>query len=851
MLGGVGDLPDARWRLVEGMAKARRFLVWRLPVAVAMLALAASTVGSPARWLALAAPLVAWSLAPLALRTERLERWCRSGWLLAADAAVASATLVVAGARAVVVAVFLGVVLVGAFTGDRRRVALATGCGLGLLAAAGSAWPELAILRGSALALEAIVVVCAAASFGVLGERLSAARLPARHASEQWALLEITETIGSTLDLGQVMRSIVRTVGDLMGVEGCSILLADGKSGGCFVVASKGHPEAEMLEVDLRKYPEIRRAIETREPVLIKDVATSPLIASVRETLLEKGYRSLLVVPLLYGREVLGALFLRTRRESPFRTDEIRFCKLAAGASANALKNALLYRDAASETERHRSTGETLRRVLDGTPDMIVATDEAGAITEFNRGAHEILGWSAERAMGRRLAEILGAEPDTGEARPASERPRDWTHQRPDGERREISLASAPLLGAAGEVAGRVWIGRDVTDLRRVEGNLAQAERLSSLGEVVAGVAHELNNPLSGVVGYAELLRRHATEAGPIRDLERIVESAMRCQKIVFKLLSFARRHPPEKRNHDLNDCVRKVLDLKSYHLRSSQITTQVDLAPDLPRTSFDFHQIEQVLLNLINNAEQAIASIRGPGTVVVRTGVDSQGMFVRVEDDGPGVPPPIRERIFDPFFTTKEVGLGTGLGLSVSYGIVREHGGKIELGSSRFASGASFTVRLPIVEIAEPDRSTAAAGPAAPTEAQPLRGRRILVVEDEPVVLELFARVLGEDGAEVTLARDGAEALERLNDSDYDLIVADMRMPRVDGRQLYERVAEDHPEMLRRFVFSTGDLVRRETIEFLERMPNRILTKPLAVETVRRVVTQALERPPIVARPV
>jgi len=835
------------------MAKARRFLLWRLPVAAAVLVLAAATAGSLARWIALALPLGLVAAFPFALRAERLERACASGWLIAADAAILALTLVGAGARPQVVAAFLVVVLLGTFTGDRRRAALAAGCGLGLLVAVGAAWTELGLLGGPLPGAEALVLCGAAAAFGVLGEKLGATRPPARHASEQWALLEITETIGSTLDLGQVMRSIVRTVGDLMGVEGCSILLAEGRRGGCFVVASKGHPEAEMLEVDLRKYPEIRRALETREPVLVKDVATSPLVASVRQTLLDKGYRSLLVVPLVYGREVLGALFLRTRRESPFRSDEIRFCKLAAGASANALKNALLYRDVASESERHRATGETLRRVLDGTPDMIVATDDAGAITEFNRGAAEILGWSAERATGRRLAEILGGEPEKIGARAAGGRGGDFTHQRPDGGRREVSLASAPLLGASGAIAGRVWIGRDVTDLRRVEGNLAQAERLSSLGEVVAGVAHELNNPLSGVVGYAELLRRHATDAGQIRDLERIVESAMRCQKIVFNLLSFARRHPPEKKSHDLNDCVRKVLDLKSYHLRSSQIAVQLELAPDLPRTSFDFHQLEQVLLNLINNAEQAIASLRSPGTLIVRTGADGEGLFVQVEDDGPGVPPSIRERIFDPFFTTKEVGLGTGLGLSVSYGIVRQHGGRIELAASRFANGACFTVRLPIVVESEEAASGSADGAERAEPAGPLAlgGRRILVVEDEPVVLELFARVLSEDGADVTLARDGAEALERLSEGAYDLIVADLRMPRVDGRQLYERVAEDHPEMLRRFVFSTGDLVRKESLAFLERMPNRILTKPLAVETVRRVVAQALERQTALADPV
>jgi signal transduction histidine kinase/CheY-like chemotaxis protein len=459
-----------------------------------------------------------------------------------------------------------------------------------------------------------------------------------------------------------------------------------------------------------------------------------------------------------------------------------------------------------------------------------------------------MLGWTADRAIGRPFADILGADPDPAAASVDVLRPgrRDVAFQRADGDRREISLDHAPLLGAGGEVSGRVWIGRDVTDLRRVERNLAQAERLSSLGEVVAGVAHELNNPLSGVVGYAELLQRTASDPGQVRDLERIVECALRCQKIVFKLLSFARRHPPEKRSHDLNECVRKVIDLKAYHLRSSQIATRLDLAPDLPRTCFDFHQVEQVLLNLINNAEQAITSLRGPGTVVVRTGADAEGLFVEVEDDGPGVPPTIRERIFDPFFTTKAVGLGTGLGLSVSYGIVREHGGRIDLGSSRAASGARFTVHLPVVGPAEAsaDELDAADASYGAPSAHPLRGRRILVVEDEPLVLELFARVLGEDGADVTLARDGAEALDRLSEGEYDLIVADLRMPRVDGRQLYERVAEDHPEMLRRFVFATGDLARSDSLTFLERLPNRILTKPLVVETVRRVVGQALERP-------
>jgi signal transduction histidine kinase/CheY-like chemotaxis protein len=464
-------------------------------------------------------------------------------------------------------------------------------------------------------------------------------------------------------------------------------------------------------------------------------------------------------------------------------------------------------------------------------------------VTEFNRGAEEMTGRGVDRAVGRPITEILGADFerdfDTAEHNAFQE----IRYRRFDDETLDISLASACMRDADGEASGRVWIGRDVTQLRRVEKSLAQAERLSSLGEVVAGVAHELNNPLSGVVGYAELLRMHAAEAEQIRDLDRIVESAMRCQKIVLKLLSFARRHPPEKKNHDLNECVRKVLDLKSYHLRSSRIETRLELAEDLPRTSFDFHQIEQVILNLLNNAEHAIGSLKTQGTVVLRTGFENDQVHVKVEDNGPGIPAAIRERIFDPFFTTKDFGQGTGLGLAVSYGIVREHGGRIDVDQGTRLGGACFTVYLPMID--GPVEAAVTPEQNAERSGRRLRDRSILVVEDEPVVLDLLSRVLSDVGARVTRARDGQEALDALDRDEFDLIVADLRMPNLDGRQLYERIAEQRPDLLRRFVFSTGDLVREETVNFLEQLPNRILTKPFEVETVRRVLAQALDATP------
>lgn len=817
----------------------------RLAMLASIAAVVAASEVRPAETAALLAALVAVAVAPRWGRRLASDGH-RAEWGVAvADAVVAGLCLLrscpsepelLAG----YFVALLVAVLAGAAPGWTVAGLAAPGLYLALRADAPSPPLALAALHAAALALTSYHFLLVTRRVDRVASALRAASAERR---ELWTLLEITDAVTSSLDLRAVMKTIVARVGDLVGADNCSILLADQGLRNCFVLAASESPDVDMLEVDLANYPELRRAIETREPVLVADVENDPVVASVRDVLVRKGYRSMLVLPLLFGREVLGTLFLRASRDRPFTPEEVRFCKVAAGASANALKNAMLYREVRQEAELHRAAGEKLRRVLDCSPDLILATDPAGAVVEANGPAVRLAGAPADPRAPRTIDGFLGvpglaecaAKTAAGTVR------REVTVDSGTAGPREIHLVSAPLLSADGIPAGRVWVGRDVTEIRRAERSLAQVDRLSTLGEIVAGVAHELNNPLSAVLGYSELLRRNAEGEGELADLERVVLAARRCKKIVENLLGFARKRQPERVHADLNACVRKVVELREYNQRSSGIRTVLRLDSDLPSTLFDPYQIEQVVMNLVTNAEQAIRGDgqRPGGNVVLRTLKDGDDVVLEVEDDGPGISPEAFPRIFDPFYTTKGIGQGTGLGLSVSFGILREHGGSLEAKAPVSGRGACFVLRLPRVDPPAEPAEARAARPACGASA--LRGRRILVAEDEPLVREFLRRLLGQEGVDVTEASDGEEAWEKLAHADFDLVIADVRMPRMDGQELYERVAEERPELLRRFVFSSGDLAREETLSFLRRLPNRLLAKPLQIETVRKVLEGAL----------
>ena len=380
--------------------------------------------------------------------------------------------------------------------------------------------------------------------------------------------------------------------------------------------------------------------------------------------------------------------------------------------------------------------------------------------------------------------------------------------------------------------------------LRQAQEQLMQADKLSSIGQLISGVAHELNNPLSGVLGFTQLLQASEVNPKAKRGLDRIYGEAVRCQKIVQNLLGFARRYKPEKTAHDLVAAVEGVLDLRAYQLAVDNVEIERKYEKNLPPTLLDAHQIQQVVLNLVNNAHQAMMTVTDrPRRLTVTLERHEGRLRVSVGDTGPGIPQDRLTRLFEPFFTTKEPGQGTGLGLSVSLGIVKDHLGNMSVDSA-VGRGTTFWFDLPIVATG----AAAAGDPAAPGAAATAKtprttGLRVLIVDDEPVLRELLSDLLKSAGHAVESARDGRAALRLALEQGFDVILSDLKMPGLDGQGLYESVCRERPEMARRFVFTTGDVVNPDAVGFLQDSGCVYLSKPFKLETILAVVDQAGRR--------
>jgi signal transduction histidine kinase len=409
---------------------------------------------------------------------------------------------------------------------------------------------------------------------------------------------------------------------------------------------------------------------------------------------------------------------------------------------------------------------------------------------------------------------------------------------------RKVNVTSSDECGELGNVFNRMTerlqVSREkleetVDTLRNTQEQLIQREKLSAIGEFIAGVTHELNNPLTSLLGFAELLQETKTDPQQRRFVDRIVTSAKRCQKIVQSLLSFARQHQPERKLTDVNELLGAVLEIMAYEMRTSNIEVTTELAPDLPKLMVDGHQIQQVFLNIVNNGRQAMESQSG-GTMLIRSERAHDSVRISFSDNGPGISEENLKKIFDPFFTTKVAGKGTGLGLSLSYGIIREHGGTI-IARSLPGQGAAFIIELPVnnpsVESTEKEIAT-----PAPVLPQDGIGKSVLVIDDEEAILDFVREVLAKAGYAVDTASNGDAALRQLHIKDYDLTICDWKMPGLNGRDLYQRIKGEDPNAAQRFVFMTGDVINEKIQTFLNEEKKTCLTKPFSIVEFRTAIS-------------
>jgi len=539
------------------------------------------------------------------------------------------------------------------------------------------------------------------------------------------------------------------------------------------------------------------------------------------------------------------------------RDGQILYCLDNSSVIRDSSGRVLRYQGALVDiTERRRmeqklhEEQEFARRLVNSFPDLIVVIDKERRYRFVSPSIEELLGYKPEDLVGREVGErshdedklameeLCGGILDGKQSLVTLE----YRTQHRNGTWRVFRAAASPLYDAAGEISGLVASSRDFTELKRLEQQVIQSEKMAAMGQLIAGVAHELNNPLTAILGISDLQREKAATPEDKRQLDLVHEQARRAADIVGNLLAFSRPAKAQKVALSLPEMVQRTLQLHEYSLRVNNIVVEFTPDPSLPSLLGDANQVMQIFLNLIVNAEQAIRAAKSSGLLRVRfgtrEGMNGKMVWVTFEDDGPGIPPDAQAKIFDPFFTTKRPGRGTGLGLSICMALVKEHGGLIEAQNSP-GGGALFTVAFPVLVEAQAANAGSARGgthPAAPVE---LHGRTILVVDDEASIRELIQAGLATRGVTVECAHSGEEALRMVaaatsSQRPYDAILCDVKMPGINGEQLFLRLSAQPAVtsgiFLKRFIFMTGDLIDQDTMGAVRDSGARCVQKPFRV---------------------
>jgi two-component system NtrC family sensor kinase len=611
-----------------------------------------------------------------------------------------------------------------------------------------------------------------------------------------------------------------------------------------------GRLSVMLLDVDTNRlvvtYHNGPRPATTDEPLLQLALRRGPLVfpdkvaarAAEYDVKVERpAPASWLGIPIVAVSRTIGAVAMEGDHRHRLDDDALMFTRAVLAQAGIALENARL-------VELLSSGKREWEQTVDAFNQAICYVGPQGTVRRANRMFAELIKLPVTALPGRpwltlvppswidAVARLLTPE---SAASPVEVRAGDRT----------LLVTAIP----AGEPGAAVLLFEDQSEKRRLQDQLLQSEKMSAIGQLIAGVAHDLNNPLASVVGFSDLLGEAADVPPRLAEpLAVIRQEAERASAIVRNLLSFARRQEGERQLQSIRPILESTHQLLKNQLLAARIELTLTFEPGLPEVEVHANQIKQVFVNIINNAAQAIASTRakeGGGRIEIATRCEPDGLSVNISDNGPGIPEAVAQRVFEPFFSTKSEGEGTGLGLSICHGIVKEHGGDISVdpGGAGSGRGATFSVELPTGVRAELS-PLAGGAESEPAPAERHEHLRVLVVDDEPHILHYMQATLESWGHEVVLAHDGSQALKRALMQPFDLIICDLRMPRLGGREMFHTLSRMHPTVADRIIFATGDTVRGDTLQFLEELGRPFLQKPFKLDALRRVLAGVVKVP-------
>ena len=660
-------------------------------------------------------------------------------------------------------------------------------------------------------------------------ERRRAAEELNRRLSELFSLQELSYVLSDSIELDRIVEQVVRYAVRFLDAQGALLaLVGEGPNDPVQIVAAEG----TLASLRGQRIPGDDGGLLTRSTgqehlELVRNSGPDPIT-------IVKGFQAAAAaaVPLRSHGTVIGTLIITDPREGVFVPEDIRLLSTLATHAAVVIANARFF-------EMVRRAKEQWETAFDALSEGIAVVDDEGRVRRSNRALASLLGITLQNVIGTPLGEaLLGKSHALLELLAATRRGERPAPLVARSERLQLAVRvnAARIPGATPEQSIVVMV-EDVTEQQALETQLVQSEKLAAVGQLVSGVAHELNNPLTSIAGLSEFLLEQKELGKKDRGhLQVIHEQAERAGRIVRNLLTFARKGSAERVPVDLNDVIRRTLSLTAYELKLKDITVERELSGALPEVFGDRHGLQQVVLNLVTNAAQAVAENprERPREITVSTWFDGQ-VHLRVADTGPGIPDDIVQSVFTPFFTTKEPGKGTGLGLSITYSIVESHGGHITVEPPRAMGGAAFRVDLPPApaDAARPTAKTpipATAGSVASTVK-----RTILLVDADPAVQRTIKALFARDGHDVEVAGDPQHALDLAQRGSFDLVITDARAmaPGKRGTLLAEELIARLPALRERIIVATGD-VRLATEETLARLGVRYVRKPFNLRDLR-----------------